>query len=166
MILHVGTDGLGKKCANYYSLTFYVLASVLRCSQWGDNGRPWWGGQLCRVLDSGTQGEQSSNLTDEHLEMFLIDCFELIENFGFYQRFTSTTQQRWLKRSRPWWNCRTGSFVGLWLAWGLRFSWEFDFVEILIIFREKKKLQDELNQLSRNCLTDVQSRFWFSIKIT
>ena len=90
----------------------------------------------------------------------------MIDKFVLYRRFTSTTQQRWQKRSRPWWNCRTGSFVGLWLAWGLRFSWEFDFVVILIIFREKKKLQDELNQLSRNCLTDVQSRFWFSIKIT
>ena len=83
----------------------------------------------------------------------------MIDKFVLCRRFTSTTQQRWQKRSRPWWNCHTGSFVGLWLAWGLRFFWEFDFVEILIIFREKKKLQDELNQLSRNCLTDVQSRF-------
>ena len=29
---------------------------------------------------------------------------------------------------------------------------------ISLLFREKKKLQDELNQLSRNCLKDVQSR--------
>ena len=90
----------------------------------------------------------------------------MIDKFVLYRRFTSTTQQRWQKRSQPWWNCRTGSFVGPLPAWGPCFSWEYDFVEILIFFREKKKLQDELNQLSRNCLTDVQSRFWFSIKIT
>ena len=28
-----------------------------------------------------------------------------------------------------------------------------------MLFREKKKLQDELNQLSRNCLKDVESRY-------
>ena len=86
----------------------------------------------------------------------------MIDKFVLYRRFTSTTQQRWQKRSQPWWNCRTGSFVGPLPAWGPCFSWEYDFVEILIFFREKKKLQDELNQLSRNCLTDVQSRFWSS----
>ena len=86
----------------------------------------------------------------------------MIDKFVLYRRFTSTTQQRWQKRSPPWWNCRTGSFVGPLPAWGLCFSWRYDFVEILIFFREKKKLQDELNQLSRNCLTDVQSRFWSS----
>ena len=60
----------------------------------------------------------------------------MIDKFVLYRRFTSTTQQRWQKRSQPWWNCRTGSFVGLWLAWGLRFSWliswfcrNFDFLQ-------------------------------------
>ena len=34
---------------------------------------------------------------------------------------------------------------------------------ILMLFREKKKLQDELNQLSRNCLKDVESRSTVSL---
>ena len=69
-----------KKCKNYFSLMFYVLASVLCCSKWGDDRRPWWGGQLCRVLDSGTQGGQSSNLDDEHFafEVFLFACLETL----------------------------------------------------------------------------------------
>ena len=69
---------IGQKCKNYFSLMFYVLASVLCCSQWGDDRRPWWGGQLCRVLDSGTQGGQSSNLDDEHsaFEVFLFAFLE------------------------------------------------------------------------------------------
>ena len=154
------------KCKNYFSLVFYVLASVLCCSKWGGNGRPGWRGQFRRVLDSGAQGGQSSNWWTFCIWSVFVCMSRMIDKFGSYQRFTSTTQQRWQKRSQPWWNCRTGSFVGLWLAWGLRFSWGYNFVEIWIFFREKKKLQDELNQLSRNCLTDVQSRFWFSIKIT
>ena len=40
----------------------------------------------------------------------------------------------------------------------LRWMLEYSVALLSMLFREKKKLQDELNQLSRSCLKDVESR--------